>query len=145
MGVPLLRVPGISLSWSKAPLFPGGLQCFWKKRVLAPKKGRKENQVWHEESEGKKNYCLTPPPRKLTSQWKIHHLKMNFLLNIGVFPASHDSFQGCISGRNPCSKTRHEGRWLSHVAGHSKKLRWPIFPYAPIPSASGFGLWVLGA
>ena len=25
------------------------------------------------------------PPRKLTWQWKIHHLKMYFLLNMGIF------------------------------------------------------------
>ena len=35
-------------------------------------------------------------PWKLTWQWKIHHLKMYFLLNIGICQC-HVSFQGCIT------------------------------------------------
>ena len=37
-----------------------------------------------------------PPPKKLTWQWKIHHLKMYFLLKMGIFQC-HVSFQGCKS------------------------------------------------
>ena len=33
-------------------------------------------------------------PRKQTWQWNIHHLKMYFLLNMGIFQC-HGSFQGC--------------------------------------------------
>ena len=36
-------------------------------------------------------YCLIP--QKYVIQWKIHHLKMYFLLNIGIFQC-HVSFQG---------------------------------------------------
>ena len=35
------------------------------------------------------------PPRKLTWQWKILHLKMYFLLNMGIFQ-HHVSFQGSM-------------------------------------------------
>ena len=34
------------------------------------------------------------PSRKLTYHWKIHHLKMYFLLNMGMFQC-HVSFQEC--------------------------------------------------
>ncbi len=34
------------------------------------------------------------PPRKLTWQWKHNHLKMHFLLKIGIFQC-HVRFQGC--------------------------------------------------
>ena len=34
-----------------------------------------------------------PPPRKLTWQWKMQHLKMCFLLKIGIFQC-HVGFQG---------------------------------------------------
>ena len=33
--------------------------------------------------------------RKLKWQWKIHHLKIYFLLNMGIFQC-HVTFQGCI-------------------------------------------------
>ena len=33
--------------------------------------------------------------RKLTWQWNIHHLKMDFLLKLGIFQC-HVSFQGCM-------------------------------------------------
>ena len=39
-------------------------------------------------------YLAPLPPRKLTWQWKIHHLKIYFLLNMGIFQC-HVSFQGC--------------------------------------------------
>ena len=39
-------------------------------------------------------------PRKLTWQSKTHHLKMYFLLNMGIFQR-HFSFQGCNKNRPP--------------------------------------------
>ncbi len=41
---------------------------------------------------------------KLTRQWKIHHLKMYFLLNMGIFQC-HVSFPGCNSFNRSMSKT----------------------------------------
>ena len=38
--------------------------------------------------------CEALVPRKLTWQWNIHHLKMYFLVNMGIFQC-HVSFQGC--------------------------------------------------
>ena len=38
---------------------------------------------------------FTYHPPKLTWQWKIHHLKMYLLLNMGIFQC-HVSFQGCM-------------------------------------------------
>ena len=38
--------------------------------------------------------CCTYPPRKLTWQWNIQHLKTYFLLNMGIFQCDF-SFQGC--------------------------------------------------
>ena len=40
------------------------------------------------------DYSRALLPRKLTWQWEIHHLKMYFLLKLGIFQC-HVSFQGC--------------------------------------------------
>ena len=55
--------------------------------------------------DGKKRKLTQIPPWKLRWQGKIHHLKMYFPLNMGIFQ-SHVSFQGC--------------RWFrfSHNYGH---------------------------
>ena len=52
------------------------------------------------------------PPRKRTWQWNIHHLKMYFLLNMGIFQC-HLSFQGCI-GFKECSRESESVliRWI---------------------------------
>ena len=36
----------------------------------------------------------TTPSKTYITSWKIHHLKMYFLLNMGIFQC-HVSFQGC--------------------------------------------------
>ena len=47
-----------------------------------------------------------PPKKKLTWQWNIHHLKMYFLLNIGIFQC-HVSFHG----RKPSYHPLRYGLW----------------------------------
>ncbi len=52
----------------------------------------------------------TPPPRKLTWQWKIHHLKMYFLLKMVILQC-HVSFQGC---NTPIIGFSHANDMMSH-------------------------------
>jgi len=40
-------------------------------------------------------FLINVPTRKLTWQWKTHHLKMYFLVKIDIFQC-HARFQGCI-------------------------------------------------
>ena len=65
------------------------------------------------------------PPRKLTWQWKIHHLKMYFLLNMGIFQC-HVSFQGCrwfLLQLIHFYNSLGEGWWSALNLGRNKMLR----------------------
>ena len=84
--------------------------------------------------------CLNILPRKLTWQWKIHHLKMYSLLEMGISQC-HVSFQGCIilileasqSGRNvrKMSPVHKSWRWSNYrrAARHVLK-RWGFKSWA---------------
>ena len=67
------------------------------------------------------------PPRKLTWQWKLHHVKMYFLLKMGIFQC-HVSFHGCI----PCG---NDPIWLPCFPGlEPRQITAPLLASSTSPN-----------
>ena len=70
---------------------------------------------------------LVSSPRKLTWQWTIHHLKMHFLLKIGIFQC-HVSFQGCSYSFKKKQPNRKSIFFVwAMVQDHKRKLEFHAF------------------
>ena len=82
-------------------------------------------------------------PRKPTWQWNIHHLKMHFLLNMGMFQR-HVSFQGCtVNTVNHFAMEVHN-TWgfMRQVKGSIIYLRVTLFGWRNFVGSCPFGfLW----
>ncbi len=75
------------------------------------------------------NFRTSLPSRKLRWQWKIHHLKMYFLLKMGIFQC-HVSFQGSTPPKFNSSPLKNDGWemilsfWVSaYLQGRHVKLQ----------------------
>ena len=83
-------------------------------RIICPNKPQARYWIFSNSKDKKDMKQL--PPKKLKRQWKLHHLKMYFLLKMGSFQC-HVSFHGCMFV-SCCTQT-------CHIIAFSNSVRQP--------------------